>query len=191
ELQNELSHYPHTSYLPHLSLSLHHHFSALILYFLMRRADGGLPPTELKFSVLTVSPEPMALFYRLRDVATHQRVINKLRNSLFSRVFRFDKAALTEQLAPACNPFEFFDGGSGLVLVYDQPDKITHALQEILDDETSLRSLLVEQTDFRLTGKWMQEEAGEQSYFKPTNVETHSRTWSLLSATVMNYPTLS
>lgn len=183
-LQEELSHYPHTSYLPHLSLSLHHRFTALLFYFLMRGADGGLPPSELEFSVLTVSPEPMALFYRLRDVETHKQVVRRLREELFRRVFLADVPALPG-LAPTCNPFEFFDGGSGLVLVYDQPEKVIQALQEILDKESFFRSLQLEQTDFRLTWDWAECRA------PPEQVQFHTRAWSLLSAPVMDYPALS
>ena len=190
-LQNELSHYPHTTYLPHLSLALHHRFTALLFYFLMRRGDGGLPPPQLEFSVLTVSPEAMNLFYRLRDVDTHKRVVERLRKELFRRVFLEDKAAALPGLAPTLNPFEFFDGGSGLVLIYDQPEKVIHALQEVLNEEPFLRSLQVEQTDFRLTGEWKKEEEGERFYFEPTDVDPHARNWSLLSASAMDYPALS
>ncbi len=191
ELQEGLLHYPHTSYLPHLSLALHHRFTALLFYFLIRRADGGFPPLDLRFSVLTVSPEPAALFYRLRDVDTHKRVVETLRKELFRRVFLADKKAALPGFAPTLNPFEFFDGGSGLVLVYDQPKKITDALQKILDEEPFLRSLQVEQTDFHLIGKWKKEDEGERFYFEPTDVDTHARNWSLLSAQVLEYPPLS
>jgi len=184
-LQDELAHYPHTSYLPHLSLALHHRFSALLFYFLMRRADGGRPPSELEFSVLTVSPEPLALVYRLRDVSTHERVVNRLRSRLFREVFLQADQALLPGLTLNCNPFEFFDGGSGLVLVYDRPDKIVRALQGTLDEEPFIRSLQVEQTEFHLVWDWA------EGYAPPDKVETRSRTWSLLSAPALSYPALS
>jgi len=193
ELQEELTHYPYASYLPHLSLALHHRFTALLLYFLRRQMDGGPPPTELEFSMLTVSPEPMALFYRLRDVDTHKRLIKKLRDELFRRVFVADKKAALSKLGPTLNPFEFFDGGSGLVLVYDRPGEIIHALQEVLNEEPFLRSLLVEQTDFRLTGnwKWKPKKGGNDFWADPDDVEISSSTWSLLSEPVMDYPAVS
>ncbi|MBC8450283.1 MAG: hypothetical protein H8D78_21325 [Chloroflexi bacterium] len=192
-LQKELTHYPYASYLPHLSLALHHRFTALLLYFLRRQMNGGPPPEELKFSMLTVSPEPMALFYRLRDVETHSRVVETLRKELFRRVFLADKKAALSDLAPTLNPFEFFDGGSGLVLVYDQPEKITDALQAILDEEPFLRSLQIEQTDFRLVGgwQWSQKKGGYEFWAAPDDVEVSSRTWSLMSREVMDYPSLS
>ncbi|MBM3299652.1 MAG: hypothetical protein FJY85_06840, partial [Deltaproteobacteria bacterium] len=193
ELQKKLTHYPYASYLPHLSLALHHRFTALLLYFLRRQMNGGPPPEELKFSMLTVSPEPMALFYRLRDVETHSRVVKTLRRELFRRVFLADKKAGLSDLAPALNPFEFFDGGSGLVLVYDQPEKITDALQAILDEEPFLRSLQVEQTDFCLVGgwQWRQKKRGYEFWAAPDDVKVSSRTWSLMSREVMDYPSLS
>jgi len=193
ELQKELTHYPYASYLPHLSLALHHRFTALLLYFLRRQMDGGPPPAELEFSVLTVSPEPMVLFYRMRDVDTHKRVVDRLRKALFHRVFLADKKGGLSDLEPTLNPFEFFDGGSGLVLVYDQPKKIIHALQEVLDEEPFLRSLLVEQTDFCLTGKWKwsPKKGGHDFWADPDDVETSSRMWGLLSESVMDYPVLS
>jgi len=190
ELQGELTHYPYASYLPHLSLALHHRFTALLLYFLMRRMDGGLPPTVLEFSVLAVSPEPMTLFYRLRDVDTHRRVVERLRDRLFRQVFLADQAALPG-LAPTCNPFEFFDGGSGLVLVYDQPKRVIRALQEILDEEPFLRSLQIEQADFYLTGQWKPKGGAYTFWAEPADVKYHTHTWSLLSTPVMDYPSVS
>jgi len=191
-LQDELSHYPHTSYLPHLSLALHHRFTALLFYFLMRRMDGGFPPTELDFSVLTVSPEPMTLFYRLRDVNTYERVVERLRNGLFRRVFLADKPALPG-LAPRHNPFEFFDGGSGLVLVYDQPEKIIGALQEILDEEPFLRSLDVTGVDFHLAGSWKKPESKPESpvrsfWAELADEDVRTCVLSLVSKDTLAYP---
>jgi len=193
DLQKELTHYPYASYLPHLSLALHHRFTALLLYFLWRQMDGGPPPAKLEFSILTVIPEPMVLFYRLRDVDTHKRVVERLRKELFRRVFLVDKKAGLSELKPTLNPFEFFDGGSGLVLVYDRPDQIIDALQEVLDEEPFLRSLLVEQMDFRLTGewKWRPRKGGYDFWADPDDVKTSSRMWCLLSEPVMDYPTFS
>ena len=75
----------------------------------------------------------LALFYRLRDVETHRRVVSRLRSGLFSKVFRYDRELLPD-LNPGNNPFEFFDQGTGLVIVYDRPRSILAALQDILDE---------------------------------------------------------
>ena len=190
-LQDQVTGYPHTTYLPHLSLKLHQRFTALLLYFLMRRMENdNLPPNELEFSVLTISPEPMSLFYRLRDVSTYERAVKVLRDQLFRRIFRFDQAALPG-LTTACNPFEFFDGGSGLVLVYDRPEEVIAALGEILDDQPFLRSLSLEVTDFHLVGSWRPGKEKQSFYAEPEDVGTHSRAWSLVSAPVMDYPAVS
>jgi hypothetical protein len=190
ELQAQVTGYPHTTYLPHLSLALHHRFTALLLYFLMRRMDGGLPPTELEFSILEVNLEPMALFYRLRDVSIYARAVKMLRDELFRRVFLADQSALPG-LSPNCNPFEFFDRGDGLVLVYDCPRKIIQEIQEILDERELLRSLSLEVTDFHLSGKWKQSKTAQAFYAEPKDVKTHSYALNLFSQQAMRYPYVS
>ena len=189
-LQDQVTAYPHTTYLPHLSLALHHRFTALLFYFLMRRMDDGLPPTELKFSVLRVNLEPMTLFYRLRDVNIYARAVNTLRSELFRRVFRADQPALPD-LSPSCNPFEFFDRGDGLVLVYDRPQKIIEELQEILNEKEWLRSLSLDVTDFHLRGEWKPGKRAQIFYAEPKDVKTHSYALSLFSQQVMGYPRVS
>ena len=67
--------YPHTSYIPHISLAFHNRFMAVLFYLAYRalidlQAEGKdhTALEELKFSVLTATPDPLHLFYRLRDV---------------------------------------------------------------------------------------------------------------------------
>lgn len=150
DLDERTARFPHTTYFPHLSLSLHHRFSALLLYFLIKQKEWGQPMDRLGFSVLTVTPEGMPLFYRLRDVESHRRTVRYLRTQVFQRVFIEDKRCLKD-LGPERNPFEFYDKGHTLVLVYDEPEKILAALQDVLDEKEYLRSLSVELMEFCLT----------------------------------------
>jgi len=42
EIQGVLARFPHTSYLPHLSLGMHNQFTALLFYFLCRKMVGDV-----------------------------------------------------------------------------------------------------------------------------------------------------
>lgn len=189
-LDDKAARFPHTTYLPHLSLSLHQRFSALILHFLVRRMNGGLPPNELEFSVITVTPEAMPLFYRLRDVESHRKAVEFLRVEVFQRVFLEDQQDLPG-LRPKRNPFEFFDKGNTLVFVYDEPHKIVDALQAVVDEKEFLRSLTVEVTEFHLVGEWGESKEGKQFFGRLSPDGLRTSTWSLLSRKTLDYPEVS
>lgn len=186
ELDERTARFPPTTYFPHLSLSLHHRFSALLLYFLIKRSNQSRKMNELGFSAVTVTPEAIPLFYRLRDVESHTRAVDFLREQVFRKVFVEDRKNLPD-LKPKCNPFEFFDKGHTLVFVYDEPKRIISALQEILDEREYLRALMVELTEFHLEAK--QDDKGFLGVLSPGYPRISA--WSLLSKKTLDYPATS
>jgi len=195
EVQKHFLCFPHTSYLPHLSLALHHRFTAAIFYLIYKAlAELSMPLADLEdfkftFSLITVTPEPLALFYRLRDVKTHKDAIWRLRRELFRKVFLKHKGDIPD-LSPDCNPFEFFPGDS-LVLIYDEADEIIGALQEILDQNEALRSLQVEVSTYTLIGERRLKSGKIIFYADPKDVEVSSQTLSLMSSRIAEYPPVS
>lgn len=186
-LQTLLQSYPHTSYLPHLSLALHHQFTALLFFFLSKQMAREPPPEELKVSVITVTPEALSLFYRLRDVGSHKRAVDFLREQLFRRVFLKHSTQLPG-LNPRCNPFEFFDGGNTLVLVYDEAETIVNELQSVIDKEEYLRSLTLEVMEFHLLGKW---EEGKGFKARLSSAQPHTRVWTIMPKNALDFPEIS
>jgi len=192
EIQGVLARFPHTSYLPHLSLGMHNQFTALLFYFLCRQMDEVTSPLDLKeltFTLFVITPQWLPLFYRLKDLRDYEKEVGSLRSALHGRVFKDDVAFLPPGFAPGFSPFEFFQGNS-LVVVYDDADKIKGALQDIVNDSDVLRSLEVEATKYRLESTWETDKDDKLSFWGDCT-HTSSQTWSVLSEESLRFPTLS
>lgn len=155
EAQRPFRRFPHTTYMPHLSLELHQRFAAtlyLLLYKQLkpfkdaRRQFSDL--TTLKFSVITAIPDPLELFYRLRDVTAYHDAATTLRQDLYEWIFENDCANIPGASA-RCNPFEYYTL-DGLVLVYDEPERVLEAIQKSANQHRTLRSLAVEVINYEI-----------------------------------------
>lgn len=194
ELQSLLLHFPHTSYIPHLSLGLHQRFSAAIFYFAWNKLEelrkANRPPTDLvalRFSLVTVTPDPLGLFYRLRNVRAFNQAVEDLRLRLFEKVFARHKRDLPN-ITLALNPFEFF-GRTSLVLVYDDVQIVVDTLREMMqgDSAEKFRALRVETTEYEVN-LW-QVEDGQPRLFANPNVNLVSQTNNLLAAHAVDFDT--
>lgn len=162
-LEKKLVHSPHTTNIPHNSLAFHQRFTAIFFYLIYRqltRLASVYDWRQLDFAVATIKPDPLNLFYRLKDVKAHETTVReRLRRGVFERVFKPYVSDLP-QMTVAANPFEFF-GRDAQVVVIENVDVLIQALQEILDtDETeSLRHLTVNAIHFtiRAPEKWESE----------------------------------
>lgn len=138
-LEKFLVHSPHTTVIPHNSLAFHQRFTAIFFYLIYRQL-ARLPSVydwrQLDFAIATIKPDPLNLFYRLKDVKAHEVAVReRLRRGVFERVFKSYVNDLP-QMSVEANPFEFF-GRDALVVVVENVDTLIQALQEILDaDET-------------------------------------------------------
>jgi hypothetical protein len=94
DLQGALLHFPHTSYIPHISLGLHQRFSGAIFYLAFRQLESlrkaNRPSTDLEtlnFYLITIAPDPLGAFYRLRNIQAFTQAVEDLRSHLFDAVF--------------------------------------------------------------------------------------------------------
>lgn len=156
EAQRPFRTFPHTTYMPHLSLELHQRFAATLFLLVYKqlqklKAAGRLfsDLTALKFSVITAIPDPLELFYRLRDVTAYHDAATDLRQDLYEWVFENDCANVPGASAED-NPFEYYTF-DGLVLVYDEAQRVLEAIQKSADQHRKLRSLAVEVINYEIT----------------------------------------
>ena len=71
-IQDNLLRYPSLTFMPHLSLAMHHQLSAALFLFLhdeLEKCDNLKDLREFKFSVIEITPELLKAFYRMRDVS--------------------------------------------------------------------------------------------------------------------------
>ena len=183
--------YPHTSYIPHISLAFHHRFTAVLFYLAYRelsklQAEGKdhTALKALKFSVITATPDPLHLFYRLRDVRAHEVIVHELRRGLYERVFKQHEADLPS-MGVGSNPFEFFTGDS-LVIVYHPGEVIVESLREIVGKSSALRSLSVEMVDYMAPLSWR--ENGGLNFVRPAEVKQPLSESPLVSPSLLIFP---
>ncbi len=157
--QRRLRYYPHTSYIPHISLEVHHRFAGAIFVFAWRRLaelqSSGRSFADLKqlpFHVIACTPDPLQLFYRLRDVKAQQNAVNELRRDLHDAMFANSAPWLTG-LSVGVSPFEFYTGDS-LVVVYDDADIVLSQIQASADRRDALRSLAIEVITYSAPLSW-------------------------------------
>ena len=153
--QRPFRRFPHTTYMPHLSLELHQRFAATLFLLVnkqLRQLQAAGRPftdlTNLHFSVITAVPDPLELFYRLRDVTAYRKATRDLRADLYKSIFQAECTALPGASA-AANPFEYYTF-DGLVLVYDEAQTVLDAIQASADRRHTLRSLTVEVIEYSI-----------------------------------------
>jgi len=153
--QRPFRRFPHTTYMPHLSLELHQRFAATLFLLVnkqLRQLQAAGRPftdlTNLHFSVITAVPDPLELFYRLRDVTAYREATRDLRADLYKSIFQAECAALPGASA-AANPFEYYTF-DGLVLVYDEAPTVLDAIQASANRRHTLRSLTVEVIEYSI-----------------------------------------
>ena len=190
DFQESLIDYPHISYIPHVSLAVHHRVVAA-LYLLLVPVLKAMPdPTKLDtfcFYVLQVEPHQMGLFYRLRDVQAHKKVTWQLMTGIWRRLFRSYAGQLVG-FNPAANPFVFYHR-DGLVFVHGNRTEALTALQECVDEIVGLRSLQVDVYSYIIPLQWRPNDDGTYGiYVHPDKVVSDSETISLISKEAMDHP---
>ena len=133
----KLGDYPHTTYVPHLALGVHQQITAVLFFLLWRKVKRAslTTPTDLRdftFHAFTVTPEPLAFFYRLRYLDAYRETAEKLQTHLFRHLFVSIQGEGLSELLPHANPFQFFHGSS-FALMYDDDAQVLQVLQEFLD----------------------------------------------------------
>jgi hypothetical protein len=148
-IQELVRDFPHTRYVPHLSLKLHDQFAAALFYFVYRlyREAGGPPKvTEFEFFSFEVSPDLLDVFYRLRDVLACSRQAEDFYQHVFAHLFSSWEADLPGITAQH-NPFVFYQG-QGFVFLYPKYDDARAGLEKALAEVPLLRKIEVRCTRF-------------------------------------------
>jgi hypothetical protein len=190
DVQQHLRRFPHTTYIPHISLEIHHRFTAVLFFFIYQRLLTLSSPLDLEglsFSLLRISPDPPALFYRLQDVRIARRAIERLRKTLFRKVFVPCRETIPD-LNWDLNPFEFF-GGDSIVLLWDKPDEIISALQEFVDEDKEVHSIQVEKVEYRLPEGW-KIQGGKLEFYADADKVDSSTSWpNIVARKLVSFPT--
>ncbi len=155
DIQQCFNRYPHTSYIPHLSLDLHHRFTAILYYFIykgLRESGRDLREFDsFSFSLIYAKPKSLELFYRLRDFKAQENIMRKLRETFFN-VF-FDDIRNELGINVDSNPFEFYSGDSFLI-VFDDCKKVMSSLELSLKTSEELPTVDLEIGEYIVPLAW-------------------------------------
>ena len=141
-LQNVMNDFPHTRYVPHLSLRLHDLLAASLFYFIyraLREVGEWKKLTEFAFYAFEVSPDLLDVFYRLRDVLACSRQASEFYRHLFAELFapwERDLPGITAEH----NPFVFYES-QGLVFLYPDFGTARAGLETALNAVPALRRI--------------------------------------------------
>ena len=208
KIQGNLLRFPHTTYIPHISLAIHHRFTTLLFYFIYPQLCNLPSPLDLKevtLSTVQISPDPLSLLYRMKDVRIFKYAVKRLRDYLFKKVFVNEKIV---GMKPTNNPFEFFQGDSlvlvynapekitsaseffqsdSLVLVYNAPEKIISASKEFVDQDNEVHSLRIDRKDYIIKEGWEIKNNKLSFYARPENVNVIPSTNTILSERLLQF----
>lgn len=155
EMQKEMLNFPHTTYIPHLSLAVHHQFTSAIYYMLIPMLRELASPMELKkfnFSIIVVQPNFMDLFYRLRDVMVCQKLNEELNKSIFKQVYSKFGNDL-QGIHPGYNPFVFYSKDS-MAYIYNDYERFKESMINSFEIIKGVKYIKLEHMDFKLTITW-------------------------------------
>lgn len=170
DIQRQLLHYPHTSpNIPHLSLALHHQFSSALFYMalnklkdLRRKNIAFCELNPFTFYLVVLTPDYLALYYRLKDIKIHREMVKKLRGYIFENIFKKLSSDLPD-IDTDSNPFEFYNKDN-LIIVWDNPEDIHNCLKKYLQSALDIKSVVIEETEYSINIFWKN---GRPSYASP------------------------
>ncbi|MEO0294274.1 MAG: hypothetical protein ABIN61_08675 [candidate division WOR-3 bacterium] len=155
EMQKEMINFPHTSYIPHLSLAVHHQFTAIIYYLIiskLKELSHFSEFKEFKFSIIRVQPNFIDIFYRLRDVIICQKLSQILNRTIFRQIYSKFANDL-QDIDPIYNPFVFYSEDS-MVYIFDNYEIFKKELISSFSNIKGIRYIDVEHYDFELEIEW-------------------------------------
>lgn len=192
-VQETFQKFPHTTYIPHISLSLHHRFSAVLYYFLYKKMKGCEVSAiaDLCFSVIHITPDTPNLLYRMKDVRIIKQAMKRLREYLIEKVFYNHKSDLPE-ITKDTNPFEFFSGDS-IVLIYDNDDILMEKLKCFINQDMEIHTLHIRQFKYLLKIKeaWKLNNGNLSFFSKPDDLSVREFQTTLLSTFLNQYPAIA
>lgn len=144
-VQNKLLNYPLLTFMPQLSLAMHHQLSAALFLFLcdeLEKYDDLKDLKEFKFSVIEITPELLKTFYRMRDVSGMHSMTEELSAKVVGKLFSQYRRELNGIPNNRSNPFLFYNKNS-FVLVHPSPSSVLETLRELSNELDLFYSLTV------------------------------------------------
>ena len=154
-LQEKLEDFPHSRYVPHLSLALHDLFAASLFYFAYLELKAQGSPERLErfgFCAVEVIPDLLDVFYRLRDVLACVDFAKKFQERAFAELFQAWVADIPGMTADA-NPFIFYHK-QGFVFLYPDLVAARHGLSEALNAVPAVRKAELRALNYSLAIRW-------------------------------------
>lgn len=188
-IQDELFNYPFKTFIPHLSLAMHHQLSAILFLFLYEELDKYDDIKDLKnfkFSVIEIAPDLLKTFYRMRDVSGLHTLTDELSAKIIEKLFNHYQRKLRGIPNKKSNPFLFYNKNS-LVLVHTSPQIVLETIHELLDQLDIFYSLTVRVNEY--TSEIVTKSAEKNPYEMvfARGLPVSSRQYAILSDKILNY----
>lgn len=186
EVQATLLRYPYQHFYPHISLGIHHRLTAALYLILYQKLSELDSPTKLKrltIYLTEVDPQPMKLFYRLRDIVAYSKIADIISGKLFGKYFRSYTSFVS--FNEVSNPFTFYYK-DGMVFLSAESTKDT--LKSILKDVRGIDSLEIRTLELTFPFNW--EERNDHTYpihVNPRQITQRITEESLISNRVLVY----
>ncbi len=180
-IQRSLRRFPHSRYVPHLSLAIHDLFAAALFYFAYRKlkesSDASLLG-EFTFWVIEVTPDLLDVFYRLRDVIAGAHQADAFYKRAAQELFGSWETEIPG-LSAGDNPFVFYNK-QGFAFLYPDFQPALTALGKALADTPLLRTVTIRGSSFCVQVR----SDVDPSHFnmKPGQIQVSSREQSLHGA---------
>lgn len=150
KVQDKLLKYPFITFLPHLSLAMHHQLSATLFLFLcdaLEKYDELKDLKNFKFSIIEISPDLLKTFYRMRDVSGLHLLTEELSTKIIGKLYGQYRKKLYGIPNKKSNPFLFYNKNC-LVLVHTSPHIVLETLHELLNEFDIFYSLTVKVNEY-------------------------------------------
>lgn len=172
---------PSITYLPYVSIAMHHQFTATLFLIINSKLKNGAPVDSLKFSLIEVSLDPLKLFYRLRDIHAHTNIVEKLNREIFQILFRnYAEMLHGRGISPGINPFNFYYR-DGFVFLYENESKAIEALKQAINKVPFIQSINVRVNNYTLSFDW------EKDYAPSERTMVESTRFTIISDEIVNY----
>ncbi|MBT9165184.1 MAG: hypothetical protein DDT23_01199 [candidate division WS2 bacterium] len=194
KIQSYFKNYPHTSYIPHLSLSLHHRFTAILYYFIYKKLKKFIADlskfTIFSFSLIYITPKSLELFYRLRDFKAQESIMKKLRETFFNVFFKDIKHELPGMDINS-NPFEFYNRDN-FVILFDDWRSMINKLEDTLLISEDLPAVDVQIVEYIVSLEWYENNGCYQpKKVNPEKIETNRMTYNIIPKYNFSFPSIS
>ena len=185
EVQTTLLRYPHQHHYPQISLGVHHRLTAALYLVLFEELSALNSPTELRgltIYLTEVDPQPMKLFYRLRDVVAYSKIANTISGKLYGEYFR--KYTDTVDFDQKYNPFTFYYGDG---MIFFSGERLTDPLHNILQTIQGVDSLDIKTLELTFPFDWKGEDHVHRIYVNSKLTRYKITEESVVSNRVLKY----